>query len=75
MLFGHIGLGLMVAALLSNQGEVALFGHSTDFIFFRFSESSRHIAVFNLADAMGLAGIILSVGGVPVVQHVEAQEP
>ncbi len=54
----YLGLGLILAAGISNQEEIALFGHSTDFLLIRISSA---VVIANLADFMVLIGIILIV--------------
>jgi len=49
----HVGLGMIWATAISNEGEIALFGHATDFLLI------RPIGIANLADGMVLAGFIL----------------
>ena len=71
MLFSHIGLGLMVAALFSNQGEVAIFGHATDFIFVRFREDSSRYIVTNLADLMVLLGLLCLLVISPIYERLK----
>ena len=59
----YIGMGLIFAGGISNQGEIALFGHATDFIFIRYSPSGGRIAIANLADVMLLVGFLLLLIG------------
>jgi hypothetical protein len=61
MLFNYLGLGLFLAAFISNQGEIALFSHATDFIFFRFSEASHWFMVCNFADVMAILALVLLI--------------
>ena len=49
----YVGLGLIFAAAISNEGEIALFGHATDYLLI------RPIGIANLADGMVLVGFIL----------------
>ena len=49
----YVGLGLIFAAAISNEGENALFGHATDFLFI------QSVGIANLADGMVLIGFIL----------------
>ena len=49
----YVGLGLIFAAAIRNEGEIAWFGHATDILFI------RPIGVANLADGMVLVGFIL----------------
>lgn len=49
----HVGLGMILAAAISNEGEIALFGHATDFLLI------RPIGIANLADGIVLVGLIL----------------
>ena len=56
----YAGLGLIVAAAISNSGELALFGHATDFLFIRVSAlSDNGFVIANFADVMLVIGIIL----------------
>lgn len=55
----YVGLGLIFAAAISNQGEVALFGHATDFLLIRYSSSSDIGGVANFADVMLVIGFVL----------------
>ena len=56
----YIGLGLIIAAAISNLGELAIFGHATDFLFIRVTVfSDRGFVIANFADVMLLIGIIL----------------
>ena len=73
MLFDYIGLGLLIAGGVSNEGEIALFGHATDFIFFRLRESSQIIYVLNLADVMITLGIVLGFLVSPVYRWWKRQ--
>ena len=49
----YVGLGMILAVTISNEGEIALFGHASDFLLI------RPIGIANLADGMVLAGFIL----------------
>ena len=53
----YIAIGLFLAGGISNQAEVALLGHATDFLFLRTSRTGFVVA--NFADVMILAGFIL----------------
>jgi len=57
MTFDYIAVGLFLAGGISNQAEVALLGHATDFLFLRTSDTGFVVA--NFADVMMLAGLIL----------------
>jgi len=73
MLFGYIGLGLLIAGGVSNEVEIALFGHSTDFIFFRLRESSQSFHILNLADVMLALGMALGFLVFPVYSRWKRQ--
>ena len=49
----HVGLGMIWATAISNEGEIALFGHATDFLLI------RPIGIANLADGIVLVGLML----------------
>ncbi len=75
----YVGLGLIFAGGISNQGEIALVNHATDFLYFRVDIFSYHrFFITNLADAMILIGFILVIV-TPTYQKIvaamEASEP
>ena len=53
MVPAHVGLGMIWATAISNEGEIALFGHATDFLLI------RTIGIANLAGGIVLVGLIL----------------
>ena len=58
----YVGMGLIFAGGISNEGEVALFSHATDFLYVRFSIFSYHrFIISNLADVMIAVGFILVI--------------
>ena len=58
----YIGMGLIFAGGISNEGEIALLNHATDFLYVKFSIFSYHrFIIANLADAMIAIGFILVV--------------
>ncbi len=79
----YIGTGLFLAGAISNRGEVALFGHATDFLFILPLGSSGLGAIVNFADLMIAAGLVLLLIWSPVYrllertrcQRMEAPEP
>ena len=75
----YAALGLIIAAAISNKGELILFGHVTDFLFIRVSIfSDKGFVIANFADVMLLIGVILLLI-TPVYQKIvaamEANEP
>ena len=75
----YVGMGSIFAGSISNEGEIALFGHATDFLYVRFSTFSYHrFFIANLADAMILIGFILVIvtpAYQKVVAEIEAMKP
>ena len=68
----YVGMGLIFAGGISNEGEVALFSHATDFLYVRFSIFSYHqFIISNLADVMIAVGFIL-VFVTPTYQKIVA---
>ena len=58
----YIGMGLIFAGGISNEGEIALLNHATDFLYVKFSIFSYHrFFIANLADAMISIGFILVI--------------
>ena len=58
----YVGMGLIFAGGISNQGEIALLNHATDFLYIRIDILSYHrFFIANLADAMILIGFLLVV--------------
>lgn len=55
----YIGAGLFLAGVISNRGEVALFGHATDFLLIWPRESTQLGAIVNFADIMVVTGLAL----------------
>ena len=55
-----------MAGGISNQAEIAMFGHVTDFLAFRASSSGDGVA-FYLADVMLLIGLVLIIRRLPLV--------
>lgn len=72
--FDYIGIGLVLAGGISNQAEVALLGHATDYLFLRTSESTRSFVVANFADVMVLVGIFLLVIWAPLYRRFKEYE-
>ena len=75
----YVGMGLIFAGGISNQGEIALLNHVTDFLYFRVDIFSYHQFLFtNLADVMILLGFLLVIV-TPTYQKfvaaMEASEP
>ena len=56
-LFYYIAAGLLLATFVSNQGEVALFGHATDFLVFRLP--GARVVIANFADVMAVVSLPL----------------
>jgi lipoprotein signal peptidase len=55
-------MGLIFAGGISNEGEIALLNHATDFLYVKFSIFAYHrFFIANLADAMIAIGFILVV--------------
>ena len=63
----YVGVGLFLAGVISNRGEVALFGHATDFLLIWPRASSELGAIVNFADIMVLAGLVLLLFWSPVL--------
>ena len=58
----YVGMGLIFAGGTSNEGEIALLGHATDFLYIRFVIFSYHqFFIANLADIMIFIGFILVI--------------
>lgn len=57
----HMGVGLFLAGVISNQGEELLFGHATDFLFVRLIGFGG-LTVINFADLMLFFGVLLLLG-------------
>ncbi len=58
----YIGMGFIFAGGISNQGEIALLNHATDFLYIRIDILSYHrFFIANLADAMILLGFLLVI--------------
>jgi len=58
----YVGMGLIFAGGISNEGEIALLNHATDFLYFRVDIFSYHrFFIANLADAMILVGFLLVI--------------
>ena len=58
----YIGMGMIFAGGISNEGEIALLNHATDFLYVKFSIFSYHrFFIANLADAMIAIGFILVI--------------
>ena len=55
----YMGTGLFIAGVISNRGEVAIFGHATDFLFVRLVGFGGLAAVVNFADLMIFSGLVL----------------
>jgi len=56
----YVGMGLIFAGGISNEGEIALLNHATDFLYFRVDVLSYHrFFIANLADAMIAIGFLL----------------
>lgn len=56
----YVGLALVIAAAISNKGELAIFGHATDFLFIRVSAfSDNGFVIANFADVMLVVGMVL----------------
>jgi hypothetical protein len=58
----YVGMGLIFAGGISNEGEIALLNHATDFLYFRVDIFSYHrFFIANLADTMILVGFLLVI--------------
>jgi len=58
----YAGMGLIFAGGISNEGEIALLDHATDFLYFRVDIFSYHrFFIANLADTMILVGFLLVI--------------
>ena len=69
----YVGMGLIFAGGISNEGEIALLNHATDFLYFRVDVLSYHrFFIANLADAMILIGFILVIV-TPTYQKIVAE--
>ena len=79
----YVGVGLFLAGVISNRGEVAFFGHATDFLLVWPTESREFGAIVNFADFMVVAGLALFLLCSPMYrlfqisrrQKVEGPEP
>ncbi len=58
----HMGAGLFLAGVISNQGEELLFGHATNFLLVRLIGFGSLTAVLNFADLMLFFGGLLLLG-------------
>ena len=67
----YVGIGLYLAGGISNRGEVALFGHATDFLLIWPTESRELGAIVNLADLMVVAGLALFLLWSPIYRLLE----
>ncbi len=69
----YVGMGLIFAGGISNEGEIALLNHATDFLYFRVDILSYHrFFIANLADAMILIGFLLVIV-TPTYQKIVAE--
>ena len=69
----YVGMGMIFAGGISNEGEIALLNHATDFLYFRVDILSYHrFFIANLADAMILTGFLLVIA-TPTYQKVVAE--
>ena len=67
----YVGVGLFLAGVISNRGEVALFGHATDFLLIWPTESRELGAIINFADLMVVAGLALFLLWSPIYRSLE----
>ncbi len=67
----YVGVGLFLAGVISNRGEVALFGHATDFLLIWPTESRELGAIVNFADFMVVAGLALFLFCSPLYRLLE----
>ena len=67
----YVGVGLFLAGVISNRGEVALFGHATDFLLIWPTESRELGAIVNFADFMVVAGLALFLLCSPLYRLLE----
>ena len=67
----YVGVGIFLAGVISNRGEVALFGHATDFLLIWPDKSRTIAAVFNFADLMVVAGLALCLLWSPFYRMLE----
>ena len=67
----YVGVGLFLAGVISNRGEVGLFGHATDFLLIWPTESKALGVIVNFADFMVVAGLALFLLGSPIYKLLE----
>ena len=67
----YVGVGLFLAGVISNRGEVGLFGHATDFLLIWPTESRALGVIVNFADFMVVAGLALFLLGSPIYKLLE----
>lgn len=67
----YAGVGLFLAGVISNKGEVALFGHATDFLLIWPAGSRQLGAIVNFADLMVVAGLALFLLWSPIYRLIE----
>ncbi len=67
----YVGVALFLAGVISNRGEVALFGHATDFLLIWTTESRELGAIVNFADFMVVAGLALFLLWSPIYRLLE----
>ncbi len=67
----YVGVALFLAGVISNRGEVAFFGHATDFLLIWPSESRELGAIVNFADFMVVAGLALFLLWSPIYRLLE----
>ncbi len=67
----YVGVALFLAGVISNRGEVALFGHATDFLLIWPTESRELGAIVNFADFMVVAGLALFLLWSPIYRLLE----
>ena len=67
----YAGVGLFLAGIISNRGEVALFGHATDFLLIWPTASRQLGAIANFADFMVVIGLALFLLGSPMYRLLE----
>ncbi len=67
----YVGVALFLAGVISNRGEVAFFGHATDFLLIWPTESRELGAIANFADFMVVAGLALFLLWSPIYRLLE----
>ncbi len=67
----YVGVALFLAGVISNRGEVAFFGHATDFLLIWPTESRVLGAIVNFADFMVVAGLAMFLLWSPIYRLLE----